>query len=133
MNEAWKKGFLFYHFYYIIDEGYFTIIKFRQIENQNAQLRDFINLYLSLCMRKPTKCFGENKGADQLRSNCEADQRLCFRYMDSTIPLLSKSKNFQPLTIFCDCTALFVSDLVGNPNCWFSHAQAHLPLEFRGF
>ena len=21
----------------------------------------------------------ENKGADQLRSNCEADQRLCFR------------------------------------------------------
>ena len=25
-------------------------------------------------------------------SNCEADQRLCFRYMDSTIPLLSKSK-----------------------------------------
>ena len=32
-----------------------------------------------------------NKGADQLRSNCEADQRLCFRYTDSTIPLLSKS------------------------------------------
>ena len=35
---------------------------------------------------------GENKGADQLRSNCEADQRLCFRYTESTIPLLSKSK-----------------------------------------
>ena len=35
-----------------------------------------------------------NKGTDQLRSNREADQRLCFRYMDSTIPLhvLSKSK-----------------------------------------
>ena len=29
---------------------------------------------------------------DQLRSNCEADQRLCFRYKDSTISLLSKSK-----------------------------------------
>ena len=26
------------------------------------------------------------------RSDCEAAQRLCFRYMDSTIPLLSKSK-----------------------------------------
>ena len=25
-------------------------------------------------------------------SNCEADQRLCFCYTDSTIPLLSKSK-----------------------------------------
>ena len=29
-----------------------------------------------------------NKDADQLR-NCAADQRLCFRYMDSTFPLLS--------------------------------------------
>ena len=27
----------------------------------------------------------ENKGADQLRSYSEADQHLCFRYMDSTI------------------------------------------------
>ena len=43
-------------------------------------------------MRKPTICISENKGTDQLRSNCEADQHLCFRYMDSTIPLLSKSK-----------------------------------------
>ena len=35
-------------------------------------------------MRKPDFCLCENKGADQLRSNCEADQRLCFRYTDST-------------------------------------------------
>ena len=41
---------------------------------------------------KPTIYIGENKVADQRRSNCEADQRLCFRYTDSTIPLLSKSK-----------------------------------------
>ena len=34
----------------------------------------------------------ENKDADQLRGNREADQRLCFRYIDSTIPLLSKSE-----------------------------------------
>ena len=34
----------------------------------------------------------QNKDADQLRGNHEADQRLCFRYTDSTIPLLSKSK-----------------------------------------
>ena len=43
-------------------------------------------------MRKPIFCLCENKGADQLRSNCEADQRLCFRYSDSTISLLLKSE-----------------------------------------
>ena len=65
-------------------------------------------------MRKPTICIYETKGADQLHSNCEADQRLCFRYTDSTIPLLSKIQNFQPLAIFSACTAQFVSDLFGN-------------------
>ena len=43
-------------------------------------------------MGKPTICIGENKDADQLRGNREADQRLCFRYSDSTIPLLPKSE-----------------------------------------
>ena len=42
----------------------------------------------SRIVRKPEFCLCENKGADQLRSNCEADQRLCFRYTDSTISLL---------------------------------------------
>ena len=41
-------------------------------------------------MRNPAFCICENKDADQLRGNREADQRLCFRYIDSTIPLLSK-------------------------------------------
>ena len=41
-------------------------------------------------IRKPTICICENKDANQLRSNREADQRLCFRNLDSTIPLLSK-------------------------------------------
>ena len=41
-------------------------------------------------MRKPDFCICENKDADQLRGNREADQRLCFRYTDSTIPLLPK-------------------------------------------
>ena len=43
-------------------------------------------------MRKPAFCICENKDADQLRGNREADQRLCFRYIDSTIPLLAKSE-----------------------------------------
>ena len=47
---------------------------------------------LSRVLRKPAFCICENKDADQLRGNREADQRLCFRYTDSTIPLLPKSE-----------------------------------------
>ena len=46
---------------------------------------------MGLVMRKKAFCICENKDADQLRGNREADQRLCFRYTDSTTPLLSKS------------------------------------------
>ena len=48
---------------------------------------------MSHLIRKPTICLGKNKGADQLRGHSEADQRLCFRYTDCTIPLLPKSKS----------------------------------------
>ena len=65
---------------------------------------------MSRLVGTPTICIGENKGADQLRGNREADQRLCFRYSDSTIPLLLKSK----ISSFSACTARFVSDLFGN-------------------
>ena len=47
---------------------------------------------MSRVTRKPTFCICENKDADQLRGNREADQRLFFRYIYSTIPLLSKSE-----------------------------------------
>ena len=47
---------------------------------------------MSRVVRKPAFCKYENKDADQLRGNREADQRLCCRYMDSTIPLLPKSE-----------------------------------------
>ena len=43
-------------------------------------------------MSKQTFCICKNKDADQLRGNREADQCLCFRYIDSTIPLLSESE-----------------------------------------
>ena len=46
--------------------------------------------HMSRVVRKPYFCICENKDEDQLRGNREADQRLCFRYLDSTIPLLSK-------------------------------------------
>ena len=54
-------------------------------------------------MRKPTFCICKNKDPDQLRGNCEADQSLCIRYMDSTIgiPLLPKSEvsSLQPFSV----------------------------------
>ena len=46
----------------------------------------------SLVVRKPAFCICENKDANQIRGDREADQRLCFRYMDSTIPQLHKSE-----------------------------------------
>ena len=74
-------------------------------------------------MRKPDFCQCEIKGTDQLRSNCKADQRLCFHYMDGAIPLLPKSEisSFQRSS----CIGGFVSDMVGNPEDRFSHVMAH--------
>ena len=42
-------------------------------------------------MRKPTFCICDYTDADQIRGNPEADQRLCFRFIDSTIPLVSNN------------------------------------------
>ena len=52
----------------------------------------FSKEYWSLVMRKPDFCICENKGADQLCGDRTADQRLCFRYIDSPIPLLPESE-----------------------------------------
>ena len=47
-----------------------------------------VDSHLSRGVRKLDFCICENKDTDQLRGSREADQRLCFRYIDSTIPLL---------------------------------------------
>ena len=60
----------------------------------------------------------ENKGADQLPSYHLL--ALLFCYIAGKI----SSTNFKPLTIFLDCTAQFVSDLVGNPEERFSSDAA---------
>ena len=68
---------------------------------------------------KTSFCICENKDTDQLRGNRKADQRLCFHYTDSTIPLLSRSE-------ISSCAARFMSDLVGNPEDRFSHDKAQI-------
>ena len=72
--------------------------------------------------QKATICIYENKGADQLY--CKADQRLCFRYTNSTIPLLSKSK-----TASSHLLCLYSWVCVGTgwkPHCWVSHMKAQM-------
>ena len=67
-------------------------------------------------MRKPDFCICENKDADQLCGNRTADQRLCFRYIDSAIP----SSHIQSAQ----------SGLCGTwsetPKTGFSHNEAHI-------
>ena len=91
-------------------------------------------LHLSQRIRKPIICICENKDADQLCSHCTADLRLCFPCTAGCLCFPSQmvqsffayNQNFKLLACFCDCTGQFVSDLVGNPNCWFSCVKAHL-------
>ena len=80
---------------------------------------------MSRVVRKPVFCICENKDADQLRGNGEADQRLCFRYTDITISLLPKYE-ISSLQPFLSLYSLFVRDLVGNPEDRFSHNEAHM-------
>ena len=68
-------------------------------------------------MRVPDFSRCKNKGADQLCSNCIADQCLCVCYTDSTFLL---NPQFQASSLFCDCLSRFVSEMVKNPVDWFS-------------
>ena len=76
-------------------------------------------------------CLCEKKGADQLCNNCTADQHLCFRFMDRTVPPLLISKISRFYSLFCDCTDWFVSAQVGNPEDQFSHDAANINCCFK--
>ena len=69
---------------------------------------------------KKTFCICENKNADQLHGNCEADQHLCFLYIDSKIPLLSKS----------ELSRLYPSSAIAQPGLCRSRSETRM-LVFR--
>ena len=71
---------------------------------QVCQVRFFLGFLLFL----PNFCFARN---------CEADQRLCLHYTDSTVPLVSKSKI--SFLIICACLAWLFLDLFGNRTVGF--------------
>ena len=71
-----------------------TVVKMTKTLTQISLIAKLLSNFQNMShpMGKPTICICENKDADQLRGNREADQRLCFRYSDSTIPPLLNSK-----------------------------------------
>ena len=76
---------------------------------------------MSRVMRKPAFCICENKDADQLRGNREADQRLCFRYIVQSLYFLNQKfqASRQLYSLVCVGPCL-------KPDCWFSHDTAQL-------
>ena len=75
---------------------------------------------MSHITRKLAFCKCENKGADQVHSNCTADQRLCFPFIDSTfLHYLSEISSLWP-------SSMVVSDLIRNPKDRFSRDTAHI-------
>ena len=80
--------------------------------------------YLSNLMRKPTISKCETKCVDQLRSNCEAYQRLRFasrivQYLFFLSPKFQASSHLP-----CLYSSVSVGP-VGKPHGWFSDAAAH--------
>ena len=76
---------------------------------------------LTRVMRKTAFFICENKDAVQIRGHREADQRLCFSYTDSTIPLLPISE-ISPSHLLW----LYSPVRVGTPEDRLSHNEAQL-------
>ena len=80
--------------------------------------------HLSCDVRKPDFCICENKDADQLRRNYEADQRLCFHYTVQSLYFLNTK--FQPSNHLMRLYSPVSVGTVENPEDRFSHKKAHL-------
>ena len=104
---------------------FLTLSRFSWLTSLSTGMKK-IRSKMSLVVSKPAFCICETKDADQLRGDREADQRLCSRYTDSTIPLLHKSDISSLYASSVAVQQLFVSDLVGNPEDRFSYNEAQI-------
>ena len=91
--------------------------KFRKKNQHQQNDRKNCNQQMSCVMRKPTFCMCENKGADQLRSNYEADQHLCFPIKASTVTV----------PLLCLWSSVCVGP-VRKTHCWFSHDATQMKI-----
>ena len=77
-------------------------------------------------MRKPAFCISENKAADQLCGDRTADQRLCFRFTDSTNPLLPKFEILSLLASSVTAQPGMCRTRSETPEDRFSHVAARM-------
>ena len=118
--------------FYEVISGIFMLHRFPFLDRLNGFHSSFcVEMFhqMSRHMGKPTICMCENKDADQLRSNCEADQHLCFRYSNSTLPLLLKSE-ISSFWLFSLSVQLGLCRTCSETTllCWFSHTAAQIGL-----
>ena len=88
---------------------------------------------MSRAVRKPDFCLCKNKGADQLCSYCTADQRLCFRYRNSSIPPLFLPKIFRLLLSSVTVQASLCQTWLETQIVGFSRVTAQINIEVPGF
>ena len=77
-------------------------------------------------MGKPTICIGENKDADQLRGNREADQRVFFFATRIVQFLFYLNPKFQASSSFLCLYRPVCVQPSRKPHSWFSHEVAHM-------
>ena len=93
-----------------------TIIKvFIEYENLSLYAFHLNTQNLSRHSRKSTNLHDYGK----TKTQCTADQCLCFGYMNSTIPLLLNPKFQAPILLLQCLYSLVCVRPVQNPNCWF--------------
>ena len=78
-----------------------------------------LSKHISHLMRKPTICICENKDADQLRGNREADQRLCFATRIVQFLFFLNPKFPVSSHLLCLYSPVCVGS-VRKPHCWLS-------------
>ena len=86
-------------------------------EDRFSHVTAHISLYMSCFMRKPNFKLWESKDAVTAQLICT------FVFAARIVQFFS----FKLLAFLCDCTDWFVSDLIRNPEEWFSRiAAAHI-------
>ena len=76
-------------------------------------------------MRKPTICICENKGADQLRGNREADHAFVFATRIVHFLFFLNPKFQASSLLLCLYSSVCIGP-VWKPHCWFSHEAAQM-------